>query len=215
MAGSRVARLPDAVRLADLPAAPAGCVVLGVGGDGPDPVHLDLAGLNGLVVGGPPRSGRSSTLIALACGPHGLPTAALAPRPSPLRELTCCLTDPGDPDALRAALGDGPGLLLVDDAELLVDSPVGLLLEELVRTSSDRRLVVVAAGLTGEMSSGYRGFVVALRRARRGLLLSPESAADGDLLGVRLPRSTGGPLHPGRALLVDRDSVRSMQVGQV
>lgn len=206
----RIASLPDTVRLAGLPAAPSGRVALGVGGDGPDLVHLGLLA-PGLIVGGPPGSGRSNALLTMAHGGHGLRTLALAPRPSPLRELPGCLPTQ-NPDALRDALHHGPALLLVDDAELLVDSPVGLLLEDVIRDGRDRGVVVVAAGTTSELAGGYRGFVVAMRRLRSGLLLSPESAADGDLLNVRLPRSTGGRLHPGRGLLVDRDRVQAVQV---
>ena len=40
------------------------------------------------------------------------------------------------------------------------------------------------------------------RRARRGCLIGPQSLPEGDLIGVRLPRSvTGEPVRPGRALL--------------
>ena len=102
--------------------------------------------------------------------------------------------------------------LLVDDAELLVDSPVGDLLDQVVRQARDCGTVLAVAGTTSELAAGYRGFVVPLRRSRSGLLLSPESAADGDLLGLRLPRSTGSPCRPGRGLLVQRGRVMGVQI---
>lgn len=41
-----------------------------------------------------------------------------------------------------------------------------------------------------------------IRNNQRGALLSPRNPFDGDLLGVRLPRSvTNGPVTPGRALV--------------
>ena len=208
----RIAALPDAVPLQALPAAPAGRVVLGVSGDGPDVLHLDLSALGpGLLVAGPAGSGRSTVLLVLARGGHGLPVVALAPRPSPLRDLPGCLHG-DDPAALRSAMGEGACLLLVDDVELLTDGPCGPLLEDLVRTARDTGIVVVTAGTTAELAGGFRGVAVALRRARTGLLLSPESAGDGDLLGLRLPRSTGGRLRPGRGLLVLRDGGTPVQV---
>jgi len=70
----------------------------------------------------------------------------------------------------------------------------------------------VAAGTTEELVTGYRGFVVDLRKAKAGVLLSPQGPADGDLLGVRLSRATGGPVQPGRGLLVQRGRVEPLQV---
>jgi len=209
----RIRALPDLVRLADLPGAhdTAG-VVLGVGGDGAGPVRLELA--TGLLVAGPPGSGRSSTLLTLAQGlsSAGHRLVAVAPRVSPLRALPGCVLDEHDMAGLEEQLGDGRVALLVDDAELLVDGPLGPLLEQAVRHARNRGTLVVVAGTTSELTSGYRGFVVTLRRARRGLLLSPESAADGDLLAVRLPRSTGARRLPGRALLVEHGHAQSVQV---
>ncbi len=75
-----------------------------------------------------------------------------------------------------------------------------------------RGTLVFVAGTTDELVTGYRGFVVDVRKGRTGLLLSPQSAADGDLLGVRLSRATGGPVVPGRGLLAVRGSVEPLQV---
>jgi len=45
---------------------------------------------------------------------------------------------------------------------------------------------------------------VDLRRNRHGALLCPQGITDGDLIGIRLPRSSvGGQIQPGRALLHD------------
>ena len=41
-----------------------------------------------------------------------------------------------------------------------------------------------------------------VKKSRAGVLLSPQNPTDGDLLGVRLPRSAlGNPVKPGRGLL--------------
>jgi len=101
--------------------------------------------------------------------------------------------------------------VLVDDAELLLDTPMGERLAELVRAARDADQAVVAAGTTDDLNSQYRGFVVDIRRSRSGLLLSPQSPSDGDLLGVRLPRNmAAGPV--GRGLLVRSGAVMPVQV---
>ena len=51
-----------------------------------------------------------------------------------------------------------------------------------------------------------------LRVEGRGLLLSPSGDADGDLLGARLPRGTGGVLPPGRGYVALRGRAQLVQV---
>ena len=209
----RVDVLPASVCLAALrtPDTPQpGAVLLGVGGDELRPVAVPRTSL---LVAGPPGSGRSTTLRTIAAGVTGLPVVAVTPRPSPLRDLPGCLTTQ-DPDALQALLGDGRVALLLDDVELLVDGALGPLLDDVVQHARDRGTFVVAAGTTTRLLTGYRGAVVELRRARSGLLLCPESAADGELLDVRLSRATSPDLRPGRGLLVQAGQVMPLQVAR-
>ncbi|MFN2523940.1 MAG: FtsK/SpoIIIE domain-containing protein [Mycobacteriales bacterium] len=197
-------------RVEQLPAQVPYNGALGVAGDELLPVQADLSD-GGFLVAGPPRSGRSSTLLTIARG-LTLPVVAVAPRPSPLRQLPGCHTEREAPDELEALLANGPYALLVDDAELLVDSLLAPVLERAVREARDTGSVVIAAGTTDELVTGYRGFVVDLRRTKSGLLLSPQSPGDGDLLGVRLSRSVGGQVQAGRCLLVQRGRVEPVQV---
>ncbi len=61
---------------------------------------------------------------------------------------------------------------------------------------------VVLGGSAEDVGGGFSGWQVEARKARQGALLSPQGLSDGDLVGVRLPRSSvGGPVTPGRALL--------------
>jgi DNA segregation ATPase FtsK/SpoIIIE, S-DNA-T family len=124
----------------------------------------------------------------------------------------------GDADVeLERLLRDGAGrlrarALLVDDAELLGDSGLAHVLERTVREARDAGALVVVAGTTDELVAGFRRFVADVRRSRCGVLLSPQWAADGDLLGVRLSRATGGDVLPGRGLLAVRGRVQPLQV---
>ncbi|MBK5307468.1 MAG: FHA domain-containing protein [Frankiaceae bacterium] len=209
----RVEPLPASVSLSGLPRASSPRVIVGVGGDELASVTVDI-GDDGFVIAGPPRSGRSTTLMAIAQQllARGGRVVAVAPRPSPLRDLPECHSDREASYDLEALLAQPPAALLIDDADLLVDSPLAYLLEKAVREMRDSHVCVVAAGTTDELVTGYRGFVMELRRAKHGILLSPQSASDGDLLGVRLSRSVGGDVHPGRGLLCHRGSAVPLQV---
>jgi len=186
--------------------------LVGAGGDALGPAGVDLLQTSpGFVIGGPPRSGRSSVLETMArwLVRRQVPVALVTPRRSPLRELAALPgvlgvlgAEDGEADRLGELLqGVEQHVVLVDDAELLLDSAMGERLGDLVRAARDADQAVVAAGTTDDLSSQYRGFAVDIRRSRSGLLLSPRSPSDGDLLGVRLPRNmAAGP--PGRGLLV-------------
>jgi S-DNA-T family DNA segregation ATPase FtsK/SpoIIIE len=215
----RVELLPTQVRRSELrvAAGPRG-VVLGVGGDELEPVEVELSDtLPGFLVAGPPGSGRSSTLLTIAYGllDKQMRVIGVAPRSSPLRDLpglAGCLCSRDAAFELETLIGSGDCALLIDDAELLVDSGLSFVLEKVVREARDTGTVVVAAGTTDELVTGYRGFVVDLRKAKAGVLLSPQGPADGDLLGVRLSRATGGPVQPGRGLLALRGRVEPIQI---
>ncbi|GIH70450.1 FtsK/SpoIIIE domain-containing protein [Sphaerimonospora thailandensis] len=193
--------------------------LLGAGGDSLAPLGVDLLGQGpAAVIAGPPRSGRSSCLVTAAISllRQGASVLAVTPRRSPLRELagSAGVLAVLDGNARDVAEGDATRdllslvkdreryVVLVDDAELISpDSPLGLALEEVLRTGRDGEHGLFIAGATGDLATAYRGFVAEARKARTGLLLSVQSPADGDLFNVRLPRgAVGGPT--GRGLLV-------------
>ena len=108
--------------------------------------------------------------------------------------------------------GLGRLAVLVDDAELVAESPAAGLLDRLTRTARDSGHLVVIAGTTEELSVGFRGFVVDVRRARTGVLLAARGPLDGEVLGVRLPRNAGGASPVGRAQLIVRGVITQLQV---
>ena len=191
-------------------------VVLGVGGDELDTVSVDLLEARpGFLIAGPARSGRSTALATLACGLRtaGWRIVAVAPRSSIVSAHADHMFD-ANGLGLERALADDKVAVLVDDAERLAESPVAAILDRVTRTARDTGHLVAVAGLTEELSLGFRGFIVDARRARAGLLLSPRSALDGDVLGIRLPRSTGAPAPAGRGLLVIGNAVTRLQVAR-
>jgi DNA segregation ATPase FtsK/SpoIIIE, S-DNA-T family len=224
----RVDALPARVTVAEalaldpelVPPSPLWALI-GAGGDALGPVGVDLLQTSpGFVIAGPPRSGRSTVLEVMARSliEREVPVALVTPRRSPLRSLAALPgvlgvvgVDAEDVEQLDKLLdGLERHVVLVDDAELLLDTPMADSLEALVRSARDADQAVVAAGTTDDLGAQYRGFTVDLRRSRSGLLISSQSGGDGDLLGVRLPRNMGaGP--PGRGLLVRNGTITPVQ----
>ncbi|MGC5013651.1 FtsK/SpoIIIE domain-containing protein [Streptosporangium sp. DT93] len=192
--------------------------LLGVGGDALAPLGVDLLAQGpAAVVAGPPRSGRSTTLLTATHSllSQGTPAVLVTPRRSPLCTLVdtpgvLAVLDAGG-DLHAAVAGQDRYVVVVDDAELIsADSPLGTALEEVLRSGRDGEHGMIIGGSTGDLTTAYRGFAAEARKGRTGLLLSVQSPADGDLFTVRLPRgAVGGP--PGRGLLVTMGTVIPIQ----
>ncbi len=224
----RVDTLPARITFADTltidpqfaPPSPLWAMV-GVGGDELVPQGLDVRDEGpGLVVAGPPRSGKSSTLLTMARWllRHGTEVLTITPRRSPLRALE------GEAGVIGMFGGDVTGealvgaiegkdrfVLLVDDAELLFNGPIDDLLNQILLAGRDGEHGVIIAGPAGDLGRAYSGFIPQALKSRCGVLVAVASPADGDLFGVRLPRNAGpGPL--GRGLLVRPGAVAPVQL---
>ena len=215
----RVDVLPTRVSFADawqLRPAAAGPLwgMVGVGGDTLTALGPDLAsGMPCFIVAGPAKSGRSTILLSMARSflTAGTPVILAAPRPSPLRALA------GTPGVLRLfdtpeLSGEelagvlsgftGPGVLLIDDAEILRECDAATELSRLITLGADAGRALVLAGDAESIGIGFSGWQVEAKRARRGCLTAPATLPEGDLIGVRLPRGVlGQPPHPGHCLL--------------
>lgn len=218
----RIDVLPASVTWAEAqqltPSGPG--AALAVGGD-----ELRLQTVNlltcgpGFTVAGPPGSGRSTALLVLARSllEAGTQICLVTPAPSPLAELRGApgVLSAGDlPSRLAAVLerAIGPVVVLVDDADQVADEELSELLHQVLRQARPRDHAVVLAGGTEQLAATRGGFAFDARRSRSGLLLSPASPDEGDLLGVRLDRSAvfSGP--PGRGLLIRSGNVLLAQV---
>jgi DNA segregation ATPase FtsK/SpoIIIE, S-DNA-T family len=195
--------------------------MVGVGGDELAPQGLDVRDEGpGLVVAGPPRTGKSSTLLTMARWllRQGTEVVAITPRRSPLRGIE------GDAGVLAVFGGDVTGealagviedkdrfVLLVDDAELLFNGPIDDLLNQILLAGRDADHGVIIAGATGDLGRAYSGFIPQALKSRCGLLVAVASPGDGELFGVRLPRNAGpGPL--GRGLLIRPGAIAPVQI---
>ncbi len=180
----------------------------------------------GFIIAGPPRSGRSTALLTLTRSllSSGTQVVLAAPRrQSPLRRLKHAPGVAGyltgedlTEDELRGVLDplQGPAVLLVDDAEILRQCSASDLLTSVLRRSYGKQLGLVIAGDADDMCGGFSGWQVEMKKARSGLLLSPQNLSDADLIGVRLQRAAvGNAVQPGRGLLHLGDGeVRTVQV---
>lgn len=208
----RLLPLPRSVDLAALGPSLAGArtVVLGVGGDGAQPQHLDISA-DGVVIAGPARSGRSTALRVVARGlvAAGRSVAVVAPRGGPVT------ADPGIVVLGHDCASVPPGIdvVLVDDVEMVQSVATQEWLRQLVVARGESGApVVVLAGDTDAMLTSFSGPVAALRRRRPdGILLAPRSPSDGEVLGVRAPRGLP-PGPPGRGLLVRNGGCVPVQV---
>ncbi|KIX77819.1 hypothetical protein SF12_11920 [Streptomyces sp. MBRL 601] len=189
-----------------------------VGGDELTGHGPDLAqGVPAFVIAGPAKSGRSTVLMNMARSflAQGVRLVVAAPRRSPLRELE------GHEQVLKVFTGDDidedefeelideaeptpetPVVVVVDDGEVLEDCDAEGQFKKLIQRGSERGLALVIAGDEEDVCSGFSGWQVDAKKARRGILLSPQDSSSGDLIGVRVSRGqVGGQVAPGKGML--------------
>ena len=213
---SPIAVLPDVVSLGDVAAghAPSEGWVVGMLDRTLGPAVLALAPGDHALIAGPARSGKSSTLglIAHAAQSDGIVVHVLASSRSPLvhdNALPRALTI----EALATLVDElidaqtDRHLFVVDDADLVDE---GGHLERLLATRP-LHVHIVATARADRLRTAFRHWTTEVRRSRVGILLRPDDI-DGELLGVRLPRSGALPPICGRGYLVTEHGTEIVQV---
>jgi S-DNA-T family DNA segregation ATPase FtsK/SpoIIIE len=228
----QVRLLPTALSRASLP-PPSGSLeaVVGLLDGDLQPARLDLGGEGHLLIAGPRRSGRTTVLLAVAASllraPEPVPVFALAPRRQSALGTFPGLTEAAVgqdacgalADRLVAALDGGAdvdlsrgAVVLVDDGDELFDGAAGFGVETLAQRGRDANVRLAAAFETQAAHRAFSGFISEIQRDRNGILLDPDTALDGTLVGgVRLPQRRG-PMPPGRANLVTGGEVLITQI---
>lgn len=214
-----VESMPTQLAYADLTRRAAGLgadarLLIGVGGENVEPLGLDpINGPGAFIIGGPGMSGRSTTLMTVVASGlgAGMDVVAIAPRTSPLRDLSgpgvrAVLTGTDiTADQLRPLLDTtiGPAVMIaVDDADLLREIEADGWLRTVIPEARERRLLFVLAGTADDLGKGFSGWLVEARKARQGVLLRPGNIVDADLIGGRLRRTDIGlDLPSGRGYL--------------
>nr|WP_174257654.1 FtsK/SpoIIIE domain-containing protein [Phytoactinopolyspora alkaliphila] len=220
--------LADATKLLEKPLAGTE-IPIAVGGDTLTLRTLDALDHGpGMLILGPRRSGRSSTLLTMTTSilDRGWRVMLVMPRRSPLRTLSehqgveVVLDLEAKKDEVLAVFEEfapardrPPSAVIIDDVELLgVDGHVVDAITKHLGKIRDSGSVIVAAGTTDDLGSSYRGPVAALKKSRSGLLLSPGGTSDGDHFGLKIPRSLTGGMPPGRGIYVAGGQWQLVQV---
>ncbi|WP_392544928.1 FtsK/SpoIIIE domain-containing protein [Oryzobacter telluris] len=169
-----------------------------------------------MLVAGPPRSGRSTTLAAIADAARlaGRPVALVtrsgvrSGRPSP--DPLFWVVPPDDPGPLVMARRAHPDLVvLVDDADRTDDTAVAPVLREVAELVDRDDGLLVVATTTSSLAVRFRGLDVETARQGFGILLWPRPA-DGDVLGQG--RLEALPRVPGRGVVVGDGAAVELQV---
>ncbi|WP_125609623.1 FHA domain-containing protein [Specibacter cremeus] len=167
----------------------AGRLLLGLGGDGLDPVTTPIRPGSVLLVVGSPGSGRSAFLRSTAA----------------LNAEARLVPDWRGVDArVMASVDESAAVVLVDDLDRL--DPAGV---DGVRAWLDRGAMIVAA-VTNPLPPGVRLLAALGAQAPDcGVVVRPRRPQDADLFGVRL--DVGEPEPPGRCVLVDHGALEWFQ----
>ncbi|WP_420365889.1 FtsK/SpoIIIE domain-containing protein [Curtobacterium sp. L3-7] len=206
--------LDGALALSSAPALTPMVAVTGIGGDDMELQTVDLSTGGGtFIVAGPSRSGRSTMLASMARSllASGTQLVVLAPRQGTVRDLA------GLPGVRAVFTGDDvtveelspvltpsgePTVLVVDDGELLIDCSAAKWLRDWGRAAADNRQGLLLGGNTTGLAAGFGGWQVDAKKNRRGALLSPQDTLAGDLIGVRISRSSiSTRIEPGTAFV--------------
>jgi S-DNA-T family DNA segregation ATPase FtsK/SpoIIIE len=197
-------------------------VPFGVGDNTLGPTGLRLLESEHAFVIGPPRSGKSTVLDAVASMVGNLRPdvviTAIGMRRSPLHDAPEIKYVVRAPEELKEAVARikqdtaNPQLVLIDDADALDDDIDGTLAGLVTTSRPDLHLVVAAR--PDPIRSNYGHWTARVRTSRQGLALRPNLDQDGNLLGTMFPR--GGPttFEAGRGYLVAEGVAQLLQAAR-
>lgn len=217
---SPVRVLPEEVAVDALPAS-SEAFVIGVRDTDLGPLALQFTA-GGFVVCGPPRSGKTTALETLV---DAVPQAAagaviVAYHGGPLtQQRPDCRVALGIQDGarlLRDVLdGDSQDLLVVvDDLHEFAHTDVDAALSDILRNARNRRLMVVASSTAELARRAFDGALRDIRANKAGILLQPDAEVDGDIVGLRLPRTVNAAWPAGRGYAVLDGSYELCQIAR-
>jgi ATPase family associated with various cellular activities (AAA) len=182
------------------------------------------------LVAGPMRSGKTTTLLAIAEAMHELdPERQLffcTGRRSALASasfFTAATSNVEESAALIRQIAEdlaqietaSPPVIFIDDFHETNEGDLGKEVSALLKVAREFPAVIVASGdsLQTRRASQYTP-LGELKQFKCGLLLAPEVAnSDGDILGATLPNTSVKSWPEGQGYLVERGAIELVQVG--
>ena len=210
--------LPDDVRLETLPRSSAG-FVFGIRDADLGPAMVSFNS-GGFVVAGPPRSGKSTALEALisAAPPSVSGVVVVAYHESAFTQSAPgrrVAVGPDDGERLLREVLEGSEqdlVLAVDDLHEFAHTDVELAFSDILRKARAQRWMVVASASAEAVRRAFDGALRDVRGNKSGILLQPDSEVDGDIVGLRLPRTINAAWPAGRGYLVTDGTFELCQV---
>ncbi|WP_158865645.1 FtsK/SpoIIIE domain-containing protein [Leifsonia sp. AG29] len=219
-----VGSLPKEVPLDTLPDSHDGRPVLGVGDADLGPFAFEPAGT--ILLGGPPASGRTTALAALAASFARFDPEArlyyLGHARSPLAASplwTATGTTPSDAAELAKDLAaavvdpdtEGRIGVFIESIGDFLQTPADSPIVELVRAVRRSDHLLVAEAETSAWGSSWP-LLGEVKNGRRGLLLQPDSIEGDLLLKTPLPRLNRSEFPPGRGVYIHKGTFARVQV---
>jgi S-DNA-T family DNA segregation ATPase FtsK/SpoIIIE len=224
----RIRLLPAEVRRSSLPPPrmPLEAVV-GIEDLSLQPVRVGLEDGHFLIAG-PRRSGRTTALATFATSLGAAPGAPPLHLLSPRRQTPLAALDVWASVALGAdACGEatvrlaeaareapdraGTGVIVIDDGEDLADGSL-MDLDWIAQRGRELGMRLLVAVETQAAHRAFATWLQQVQRERQGILLDPDPTLDGTLIGVQLPRRSGGRWPAGRCYLARRGIIELVQV---
>ncbi|MFW2332216.1 FtsK/SpoIIIE domain-containing protein, partial [Ilumatobacter sp.] len=214
--------LPAQVALTELRSG-SGHPTIGLADDTLDPVGFEPDG--SFLVAGAPRSGRSTTVAtmirSIAATRPDTDFVLFGQRRSPLTSVTRWAAAAHGPaeieqlaTKLAARLAEAAGrsiVIVVEAIGELLDTPADMPLQDLLRTSRDHGVFVIAEGETSTVGGSWP-LLQAVKSSRCGIVLQPDQMDGDSLLKTSFPRTTRTEFPPGRGLMVQGGQVCKVQV---
>lgn len=209
-----IERLPELVRLDELPATAGGLPSFGVADDTLGPLGFDPAGM--LLVAGPSGSGRSTAVASMVAALRrvrpelrftylGMRRSPLATRQWERRAVGVAeVADLAGELAVEWADGGGDSersVLVLDGLGEFLNSDADYPLQDLLKVCRSNGMLVIADGETSDVQGSWP-LLQTVKAARHGLVLQPDQT-DGDaLFRTPFPRVARADFPVGRGMYV-------------
>ena len=220
-----IERLPDEIRIEQLPAETSGRPTLGMESDELIPIGFEPAG--SFLVCGPPGSGRTTalqtleqalrrwnpTIRAIYIGNARSPLSGMegwddvAVTAEEAAELSRTLVD--RPAGLTTA--GQPLALFVEGVPDFVNTLADLPLQELIKRALDSGAIVVGEGETTSLAGSYP-LQQLVKSYRTGIALQPDQVDGTALFKTSFPRAARAEFPPGRGFYVSKGRAQIVQL---